>query len=151
MPKALIGGFAYSHASYRATLLGKRIPIKEFGNKHAVERGVQRANSRKPIAYTVGEWSGEVSCTVSRQTYDELKLHSQASRGRALLDCSGDFVLVYGERGLPGGTIQVSFAGLSEADGSSAQGTDPSEVKLTFNVLDIKENGQSLISAEEDF
>lgn len=151
MPKALIGGFAYSHASYRATLLGKRIPVKEFGVKHSVERGAQRANSRKPIAYTIGEWNGEVSLTVSRATWDELKAHAQASRGKPILDCSGDLVLVYGERGLPSGSIQVSFAGISEADGSSAQGTDASEVKLSLNVLDILENGASTISAEEDF
>jgi len=151
MAKAIINGYEYSHASYRATLYGLRIPIKAFGVKHAVDREEVRNNSRKPDAFTAGDWKGDVSLEVTRSVWDQVKAHCFASRGRAPLDCQGDFVLTYGERGMPSGTIQVKVAGLGEADGSSSQGNAASTVKLTPNVLDILENGVSLISAEEDY
>lgn len=151
MPKALINGFEYSHSSYRATLFGLRLPVREFGIKHAVERGEVRNNSRKPDAYTAGEWKGEVSLTVTRSIWDQIKTHCFNARGTAPMDTQGDFIVTYAERGKPSGTIQVKVAGLSEADGSSAQGVDATTVKLTVNVLDILENGRSMISAEEAY
>lgn len=151
MAKAKINGYEYSHASYRVTLFGLRIPIKEFGVKHSVDREEVRNNSRKPDAFTAGDWKGEVSLTVRRSVWDQIAAHCFASRGTAPLDTQGDMVVTYGERGLPSGTIQVSVAGLSEHDASSATGNAASDVKLGVNVLDILENGKSLIQPEEDY
>lgn len=144
-PTALLNGYRVSHASYKFRILGLLIPVREFNWKVSVDRGKARANAREPIASTIGEVSYEASCTVLQGEWDALKDRIRTVYGHAPLDAQGDAVLTCSERAFPSRTVQVHFNGLNEADATTSQGPDAKEVKLTFDVAFIKEDGQPMV------
>jgi hypothetical protein len=143
---AMINGSRYSHSSIRARLYGQLFKgLKEIAWKVAVEKADVMGTARESIAKTAGTVKYEASCVVYRAEWDYLKEIGNVQRGRPIMDCEGDVVISYSERGQPSKSVHIRIAGITEADTTSSAGSDATEVKLTFSVIYIKENGLALV------
>lgn len=145
-PVALINGYRVSHASFKVRLFGLLVPgVKELNWKVSVEKGEVRGTAREKLASTIGDAKYESSLTVFRAEWDAIKERIRTTYGVAPMDIQGDLVYQYAEKGFPSKTVQVRVNGITEADTSSSAGVDATEVKLTFDVPTIFEDGKSMI------
>lgn len=141
MAQSVYRGNVYSYQSHTLRIYGRLMTgWKEFAWKSAQERGEQD-DGRTTIAFTEPLFKHEASATIPLKDWLEIKA-DQSQGGRNPRTARGSVTMAVEQFGLPSEYIEVIVAGV-EDDRAASKGTDPSEVKLKFFVLDIKENGIS--------
>lgn len=145
-PDLDLNGFLFSHASVDARMHGIRMRgCKELNYKTSVERGEGEGTAREVLGFTAGKVRYESGGTLLRGWWNTYKDECRAA-GYTPMDRPGRFVITLTEPGKASKKIEIWFAGISEADASSAAGAEAHEVKVTFSTLMILEDGKSLVS-----
>lgn len=140
-----LNGRLYSHASSDIRFFGLRMRgAKEWSYKVSIERGSGRGTAREDLGHTVGIVKYESSATVLRAYWDAYKDDARA-KGIKPLDQMGVITIVVSEPSKPSKKIELHVSGITELDVTSADGPEPHDVKLSFSVLAILEDGQPLI------
>jgi len=135
----LINGFRYDFSSIVFHLDGDVVlGVKEISYKNSRERGEVRGTSPQRLAKTRGQYKCEASCTLFRSEFDELI----AKIGDGYQDYVFPVTVSYANDGQPLVTDTIVGCTLDEDDHSNSAGTDPTEVKLTFNPMYIVVNGK---------
>lgn len=144
-PDMLVNGRHYSHLDSEVRKLG--VPLKgckEWNYKVSVERGSVNGTARQALGFTLGGVKYEASLTIFRAWWSAWK-DEMVARGLKPLDVQGVIVITLSPKGLPPKKVEITIAGLKEQDNGSSSGPDPHEIKITYDVLDIKEDGKSMI------
>lgn len=145
-PDLDLNGAIFSHASVDARLNAVRMKAcKELNYKTSVERGEARGTAREVLGYTIGDVKYEAGATFLSAWWDGYKSDCRA-KGFAPMDRPGRFAITVTEPGKASKKIEVIFAGINEADASSASGPEAHEVKVTFAVLVILEDGKPMVA-----
>lgn len=134
-----VNGRRFSHASARVKF-GSFLcrGLKEISYKDNVERGSARgAGSRQILGMTAGQYAAEASCTMFREEWEAFK----GSLGRPVYDASFPITVTLVEAGQPAVVDTIQVFGIKEVERSSSDGNDPHEVKLSFDVAYILDNG----------
>ena len=145
-PDLDLNGYVVSHASVAAKFFGMPFKgMKELAYKPVIERGSARGTAREDLGHTVGTVKYEASATVLRAYWDAYKDDSRA-KGFAPLDRPGLISVTITEPGKVSRKIEIRVSGITEPDFTSTDGPEAHEVKLTFSVLVILEDGRPLVS-----
>lgn len=144
--RVLLNGYYYSHASHKIRVLGLLLEgCKDATWKCSVASSEIRGTAIEPLGHTVGDAAFEFSMTIYRPYWQALKERIRTTYGRAPMMAQGEVVIVAAERGLPSINMVAKINGIQDYEGGTTQGTDASEVKLTFKVLSILEDGKPLV------
>lgn len=145
-PDLDLNGHVYSHASVDFRMFGIRTKgAKQLAFKPTIERGSARGTAREDLGHTIGTVKYEASCTILRAYWDNLKDECRA-KGFAPLDRPGLISVTIAEPGKASRKVEIRISGITEADFESSDGPEAHEVKLSFSVLTILEDGRPLVS-----
>jgi hypothetical protein len=130
----LINGDRYDFASIIAHINGGLVlGVKEISYKNSKERGEVRGTSPQKLARTRGQYKCEASATLYRREFDELI----TQLGDGYMEIVFPITVSYANDGQPLVTDTIVGCTINEDDHSNSSGTDPTEVKLTFDPMYI--------------
>ena len=130
----LINGDRYDFASIVFHINGDVVlGVKEISYKNSRERGELRGTSPQKLGRTRGTYKAEASATLFRREFDELikKL------GDGYMEIVFPITISYANDEQPLVTDTIVGCTINEDDHSNSSGTDPTEVKLTFDPMYI--------------
>ena len=134
-----INGYAYSFASVELNFDGSIIRgVKDINYTMGMERGEQRGTDSRKQARTRGDASPSGDVTMFRKDFDEVI----DKFGEGYLHRVFTVTVTYAEDGSPTRTDTLEGCMFEEIGHSNSQGTDPTEVALTLNIMNIKINGK---------
>jgi len=134
----LINGDRYDFASIVFHINGDVVlGVKEISYKNSRERGEVRGTHPQKLARTRGQYKSEASATLYRREFDELV----QKLGEGYMEIVFPITVSYANDGQPLVTDTIVGCTITEDDHSNSSGTDPTEVKITFDPMYILVNG----------
>ena len=138
----LINGVRYDFSSIVFHINGDIVlGVKEISYKNSRDRGELRGTSPQKLGRTRGQYKSEASATVYRREFDELII----KLGDGYMEIVFPITVSYADDGQPLVTDTIVGCTIGEDDHSNSSGTDPTEVKLTFDPMYILINGKAPI------
>lgn len=133
-----INGFHYSWASVE-TAAGVNVTplIKEINYSTKRERGMGRGSSGRKVLRTRGDEDHEASLVWYREEFDKYV----AENGHGFMDKEQDWTVSYAEEGKPVVVDTLERVVFDSVEGGGSEGTDPSEIAIDLNIMDVLWNG----------
>lgn len=124
-------------------ILGRPIfGVTEITYKTTREPGMVRGAGTRKIGRTRGEFNFEASMKMHKEDMEALRL----ALGPGYMETEFNITVVYQFKGGTLTTDKLFSCVITEDDASYAQGTDPLEVTIPLDVMDINYNGLSPIA-----
>ena len=134
----LINGVRYDFSSIVFHINGNIVVgVKEIAYKNSRDRGEVRGTSPQKLGRTRGQYKCEASSTLFRREYDELI----TTLGDGYMEIVFPITVSYADDGQPLVTDTIVGCTITEDDHSNSAGTDPTEVKITFDPMYILMKG----------
>lgn len=149
-----INGNIYSWGSIEIYLNGqpyRGITALSYSQTRERTKAFGTGNHRGARGRTKGQYETEASITMHADSYDELcaALAAMSPDGQSYGDAPPFLVVAqYVESGLRPVTIEVEGCVISGESVSESEGTDPSVVEVTLDVMRISRNGRSLAAGD---
>ena len=133
-----INGFTYSWASVTIAS-GEDIThlVKEINYSTKRERGMGRGTSGRKVLRTRGDEDHESNVVFYREQFDTWA----AGRGQGFMDVELDWTVSYAEEGKATVTDTLERCVLDSVESGGSEGTDPTEVSMDLNLMDVLWNG----------
>lgn len=134
-----INGYHYSWSSIEITVAGEVTTLlKEISYTYARERGVGRGVSGQKRLRTRGDDEPEASLTFYKKDWDAFV----ERLGDGWADVEFDISVHYADEGMPSVTDEILRCVISSVETGGSEGTDPTEVAVELDVMDVKLNGK---------
>ena len=144
IPIPLINGNRYDFSSIVFHINGDIVVgVKEIAYKNTRDRGEVRGTSPQKIARTRGQLKSEGSATLYRAEFDDLL--DKLGDGDGYMEIEFPITVSYANDGQPLVTDTLVGCTITEDDHSNSSGTDPTEVKLTFDPMYVLIRGKAPI------
>lgn len=148
-----INGNMYSWASIEVHIGGQPyggVTALNYSQNRERTQGYGTGNHRGARGRTKGKYTAEGSLTMHADSYDALidALAQLSPDGQSYGDVEFLVVAQYVEDTLRPVTIELERCVIDAESTSESEGTDPSVVEVTLNVMRIRRNGKSLAAGE---
>lgn len=137
----LVNGHRYSFVSIEFSANGlvmRGVKSIDYGDK--LTPGKMRGTGPNVIGRTRGEYDADCSVEMYRLEWENLK-QTLGTGGVGFGETAWDITVTYGEVGQPVVTDTLEGCRITEARSGGSEGSDPTSVKLTIDLLRILWNG----------
>lgn len=137
----LVNGHRYSFVSIEFAANGavmRGVKSIDYGDK--LTPGKMRGTGPNVIGRTRGEYDGDASIEMYRLEWENLK-GGLGSQGVGFGEAAWDVTVTYGEANQPVVTDTLESCRVTEVRTGGQEGSDPTTVKLTIDLLRILHNG----------